>query len=97
MGRRRAGRSHGIEVRRRGADDSWDPVAGEMLIGRICVSYEDGRKVCFVPEAGEEFFSQDEAHRVVGMLHSGSEALEWELTSSEGRVPGMGPYDTGAV
>jgi hypothetical protein len=97
MGRRRGGQWHGIEVSRRGADDSWDPMAGEMLIRRICVSYEDGRKVCFVPEAGEEFFSQDEAHRVVGMLHSGSEALEWGFTSSEGRVPGMGPYDTGAV
>ena len=25
-----------------------------MLIRRICVRYEDGRRVCFVPEAGEE-------------------------------------------
>ena len=97
MDRSRAGGLNSIEVSRRGADDSWDPTAGEMLIWRICVSYEDGRKVCFVPEAEEEFFSQDEAHRVVGMLHSGSEALEWGFTSSEGRVPGMGPYDTGAV
>jgi hypothetical protein len=29
-------------------------------------------------------------------LHTGSEAMEWGLTSSE-RFPGMGPYDTGAV
>ena len=67
-----------------------------MLIRRICVRYEDGRRVCFVPEAGEEFFSQDDAHRVVGMLHKGSEILEWGLRSSE-RHPGTGPYDTGAV
>jgi hypothetical protein len=38
---------------------------------------------------------------VVGMLHKGSEALEWGL-ALEGqpgteRVPGEGPYDTGAV
>jgi hypothetical protein len=51
--------------------------------------------VCFIPEFGEEFFSQDDAHRVVGMLHIGSEALEWGLTP--GRIPGTGPYDTGAV
>jgi hypothetical protein len=55
-----------------------------------------GRRVCFVPETGEEFFSQDDAHRVVGMLHIGSEALEWEQTGPW-RYPGTGPYDTGAV
>ena len=47
-------------------------------------------------EFGEEFFSQDDAHRVVGMLHKGSEVLEWGLSSSQ-RHPGTGPYDTGAV
>jgi hypothetical protein len=49
-----------------------------------------------VPEAGEEFFSRDDVHRVVGMLHTGSEELEWGL-SEPGRQPGEGPYDTGAV
>jgi hypothetical protein len=29
--------------------------------------------VCFVPEAGEEFF-RDDAHRLVGMLHTGSDS-----------------------
>lgn len=96
MGRRRGDRLHGVEVSRRAADDSWDPMTGEMLIRRICVRYEDGRRVCFIPEAEEEFFSQDDAHRVVGMLHIGAEALEWEMTSTE-RYPGTGPYDTGAV
>jgi hypothetical protein len=47
-----------------------------VLMRRICIRYEDGRKVCFVPEAGEEYFSQDDAHRVVGMLHKGTEVLE---------------------
>jgi predicted amidohydrolase YtcJ len=52
-------------------------------------------------EAEEEFFSRDDAHRVVGMLHKGSEALEWS-PAPEGdpgaeRYPGTGPYDTGAV
>ena len=58
--------------------------------------YGDGRRVCFVPEAGKEFFSRDDVHRVVGMLHTGSEAMEWGLTPSE-RYPATGPYDTGAV
>lgn len=67
-----------------------------MLFRRICVRYEDGRKVCFVPEAWEKFFSQDDAHRVVGMLHKSSEILEWGLRSPE-RHPGRGPCDTGAI
>jgi hypothetical protein len=78
-----------------------EPDGQQLLIRRICVRYEDGRKVCFVPEAGEEFFSRDDAHRVVGMLHKGSEVLEWglELEGQPGteRYPGTGPYDTGAV
>ena len=67
-----------------------------MLMRRICVRYDDGRRMCFVPEAGEEFFSRDDVHRVVGFLHTGSEALEWGLREP-GRYPGTGPYDTGAV
>ena len=96
MGRRRAGRSHGVEVKRRATNGPGDRRASQVLIRRICIRYEDGRRVCFVPEAGEEFFSRDDAHRVVGMLHIGSEALEWGLIEPE-RYPGTGPYDTGAV
>jgi hypothetical protein len=96
MGGRRRSWSHGVEVRRRATNGPGDRRASEVLIRRICIRYEDDRKVCFVPEAGEEFFSQDDAHRVVGMLHKGSEALEWGLRTSE-RHPGTGPYDTGAV
>jgi hypothetical protein len=77
MGRGRADRWHGVEVRKRPQGSPVDPRASEVLIRRICIRYEDGRRVCFVPEAGEEFFSRDDAHRVVGMLHIGSEALEW--------------------
>ena len=32
------------------------------------------------PRGGEEIFSQDDAHRAVGILHNGSHALEWGLT-----------------
>lgn len=92
---------HGVEVRRRATNGEGDRRAGEVLVRRICVRYEDGRRVCFVPEAGEEFFSRDDVHRVVGMLHIGSEALEWgpALEGEPGteRYPGTGPYDTGAV
>ena len=86
----------GIEVKRRAHNDPDDRRAAEVLIRRICLRYEDGRRACFVPEAGEEFFSRDDAHRVVGMLHTGSEDLEWGLTEP-GRQYGEGPYDTGAV
>lgn len=93
--------SHGVNVRRRGGNGAGEPRTAEVLMRRICLRYEDGRRMCFVPEAGEEFFSRDDVHRVVGMLHGGSEALEWGQTL-EGqpvadRVPGEGPYDTGAV
>ena len=67
--RRRRSWSHGVEVRRRTTNGPGDRRASEVLIRRICLRYEDDRKVCFVPEAGEEFFSQDDVHRLVGMLH----------------------------
>jgi hypothetical protein len=96
MGRRGANLLHGVEARRRATNGPGNRSAGQVLIRRICVRYEDGRRVCFVPEVGEEFFSRDDAHRVVGMVHIGSEALEWGMIEPE-RYPGMGPYDTGAV
>jgi hypothetical protein len=97
--RRRRGWSHGVEVRRRTTNGLGDQRASEVLLRRICLRYEDGRRVCFVPDAGEEFFSQDDAHRAVGMLHKGSEALEWGPAPDPGaeRYPGTGSYDTGAV
>ena len=61
----------GVEVRKRSAD--------EVRVRRICVRYEDGGTVSFVPEAKEEFFTKDDSHRVVGMLRAGSEVLEWGL------------------
>jgi hypothetical protein len=51
------GWSHGDEVRRRDRGDPGDRRASQVLIRRICLRYEDGGRVCFVPEAGEEFFS----------------------------------------
>ncbi|MBV9453966.1 MAG: hypothetical protein JOZ19_07600 [Rubrobacter sp.] len=95
MGSRRGGWSHGVEVRRRATNGPGNRRASQVLIRRICVRYEDGWSMCFVPEAGEEFFSGDDVHRVVGMLHKGSESLEWDLALE--RYPGTGPYDTGAV
>src|SRR5215216_1225302 len=49
-------------MRSRAKNDPGDRRAGQVLMRRICVRYEDDRKVCFVPEAGEEFFSQDDAN-----------------------------------
>ena len=93
---RRGGWSHGVQVSRRSTNGPGERRTSEVLIRRICLRYEGDRKVCFIPEAGEEFFSRDDAHSGVGMLHKGSEALEWGLSSSQ-RHPGRGPYDTGAV
>ena len=45
-------RPHGVRVIRRTADADWSPVAGEVLMRRVCVRYEDGKRVCFVPEGG---------------------------------------------
>jgi hypothetical protein len=59
------------------------------------VGYEDDGRVCFIPEAGEEFFSQDDAYRVVGMMRSSSNVLEWGIAPE--RDTEEGPYDTGAV
>jgi hypothetical protein len=96
MGGGREGRLQGVEVRRRAKNDPGDRRTAEVRIRRICLRYDAGRRACFVPEAGEEFFSQDDAHRLVGMLHTGSEDLEWGLMEPE-RFPGEAPYDTGAV
>lgn len=69
---------HGIAVRRRPTDGLLgDPRASEVWIWRISVCYEDGRVSTLIPEAGEEFFSQDDAHRLVGILRKSSAALEW--------------------
>jgi hypothetical protein len=64
--RRRRGPFHGVEVNRRATDGSGDPRASEVLIRRMCIHYEDDKKVCLIPEAREESFSQDDARRVVG-------------------------------
>jgi hypothetical protein len=63
----RAARMQGVEVKRRATNGRGERRAAEVLIRRICVRYEDGRRACFVLEAGEEFFSRDDVHRVVGI------------------------------
>jgi hypothetical protein len=68
---------HGIVVRRRPTDGLGDPRASEVLIRRISIRYEDGRLMNVIPEAREEFFSQDDVERLVGVLLESSAALEW--------------------
>jgi hypothetical protein len=72
---------HGIKVRKRKADGLGDPGSSGVRIRRISVHYEDGRAMIFIPEVKEEYFSQDDAERVVGILRKASSALEW------GRMP----------
>jgi len=92
-GKKRRGLFHGVEVRRRATDGSGDRRVSEVLIRRICIQYEDGWKVRLFPEAREEFYSQDDAYRVVGILDRGSEVLEWGLGPE--RDPSTTPYVTG--
>lgn len=97
----RRGWAHGVRVRRRAGHGPGVRGASQVLLRRICVRYEDRRRACFVSEAGEEFIPRDDAHRVVGMLHTGVEHLEWgpvlEDSAGTERFPGKGTYDTGAV
>ncbi|MEW6636235.1 MAG: hypothetical protein AB1425_05415 [Actinomycetota bacterium] len=67
---------HGIYVTRKASSSTGAQGASEIRIRRISIRYEDGT-VTFVPEAGEEFFSQDDVHRLVGLLQQSSQALEW--------------------
>lgn len=70
---------HGIEVTRESTEGgSGDPRAAEVRIRRISVCYEGDRKMTFIPEAGEEFFSKDDVDRLVGVLDKASETLEWK-------------------
>ncbi len=77
---------HGITVRRKPTDGSGDPRVSEMSIRRVSVRYGDGRRMNFIPEAREEFFSQDDLQGVVGILRKSSSALEW------GQMPEGHPY-----
>jgi hypothetical protein len=63
---------HGIEVRRRPTDGLGDPKASEVWLRRISVRYENGTVMSFVPEAKQEYFFQDEAERMVGILRKSS-------------------------
>ena len=60
--------SHGVEVRRRVTNGTGNRRASQVLIRRIYECYEDGGRTCFVPEAGEEFFSQDLQSVLVGQV-----------------------------
>lgn len=73
---------HGIEVTRESTEGgSGDPRAAEVRIRRISVCYEGDRKMTFIPEAGEEFFSKDDVDRLVGLLDNVSQTLEWDQMS----------------
>ena len=71
---------HGIEVMRESTNGgSGDQRAAEVRIRRISVCYEGDRKMTFIPEAGEEFFSKakDDVDRLVGLLDNVSQTPEW--------------------
>ena len=46
-------------------------------IRRIEVRYSDGRIVRFLPEAGREFFSMDDAGQLVSTFTAASSNAEW--------------------
>lgn len=89
------GRLHGVRVRRLPEEDNGTSGASQVVIRRIHIRHEGGGSVCFVPEAREEFFSQDDAHRVVGLLRAASGVLEWGLKPEHN--PDASTYDTGGA
>ena len=73
---------HGIEVTRESTEGGpGTSRAAEVRIRRISVCYEGDRKMTFIPEAGEEFFSKDDVDRLVGLLDNVSQTLEWDQMS----------------
>ncbi len=63
---------HGIE--RRDAQRSPGEYSG---VQRITLRYSDGREVNFVPEAGAEFFSEDDILKLKEILDAASSVAEW--------------------
>ncbi len=75
---------HGIEVNKEPPGDWGYPRrTSAMWIARISVRYEDGRVLNFIPEAGEEVFSQDETRRLVKVMRDSAATLEWGNTLEE--------------
>lgn len=83
---------YGIELRKRSKTDLRE---GGVRIRNIRVCYDDGRSMRFVPYAEEQFLSRDDLDRVVDLLRSGSNALEWGLSAKS--EPVTGPGEKGAV
>lgn len=68
---------------------------GRVRIRNIRLYYDDGRSTRFVPYVEEEFLSRDDLDRVVDLLRSASNALEWGLSAKS--EPATGPGEKGAV
>lgn len=64
---------HGIQ-RNRKAAVSPEAQGG---ISRVVVRYKDGRTVTFVPDAGAEFFSEDDMLELQRVLVRAASAAEW--------------------
>lgn len=68
---------HGIE-RSRKTQASSQPGSG---VHRIRFRYQDGRSVTFIPDAGREFFSEDDLLELKRVLDRAAAAAEWaEIT-----------------
>lgn len=64
---------HGIERIR---NTSTSPEA-EGGISRVVVRYNDGRTATFVPDAGAEFFNEDDMLELQRVLVRAASAAEW--------------------
>ncbi len=69
---------HGIVLAKGSEEDS---EARYAHIPRIVVRYADGRDVVFVPEAGRQFFDEDDALKLVEILEKASQIIEFSSMS----------------
>lgn len=71
---------HGIERLRK----IQGPPAPYRGVRQVQLRYHDGRVVTFVPDAGREFFSEDDMLELKKVLDRTAAAAEWaEITAQE--------------
>ncbi|ABG04245.1 hypothetical protein Rxyl_1281 [Rubrobacter xylanophilus DSM 9941] len=73
---------HGIER----IKDPQKPVGPGTGVRRVIVRYRDGRTLEFVPDGGNELFSEDDAAQLQKVFNRAASRAEWaEAASREGR------------
>jgi hypothetical protein len=73
---------HGIER----IKDTQKPVGPGTGVRRVIVRYQDGRTLEFIPDGGNELFSEDDVAQLQKVFNRAATRAEWaEAASREGR------------